>query len=187
MASRVKAFSEKRTNPARPYPDLRTWKAAVFSITVVVKPALHLRLLLLRAGDIQPKPGPACSDRGWSIRCDASPIVRSSCQRLFHTTCRRLTQSQNGIQSFVCILCAGGVTALPPTTTVTSSSARYHADVYSDTQRINSTSIPSCVNGVPTSHAGSTLASPLMWLTPSGCVPHAVQPLPPSLPLPNPP
>ena len=54
MASRVKAFSEKRTNPARPYPDLRTWKAAVFSITVVVKPALHLRLLLLRAGTFSP-------------------------------------------------------------------------------------------------------------------------------------
>ena len=38
-----------------------TWKAALFSVTGVVDPALHIRELLLRAGHIRLNPGPTCS------------------------------------------------------------------------------------------------------------------------------
>ena len=122
MASGVKAFSGKPTNADRPYQELRTWKAEVLSFNGVVVPAIHLRLLLIWARDIELNPGPTCSDCSKSIRCDAIHNVWSTCQRHFHRTYSRLTRSQNGIQGIVCFFCSGGAAALPPTTTVTSTS-----------------------------------------------------------------
>ena len=124
VASHAKAFSRRPTNPAQPYPELRTWKAAVFSVTGIVNPGLNLRLLLLGAGDIELNLGPTCSGCCKSIRCDTTPIVCSTCQRHFHRTCSRLTLSQNGIQVF--FFCSGGAAALPSTATVTSNSVLPH-------------------------------------------------------------
>ena len=116
------AFYRRPTNPARPYPELHTRKATVFSITGVVEPALHLWLLLLRAWDIKVNPGHTCSGCNKSIRCDATPIVCLICQQHFRRTCSHLTWSQNGIRGFVCLFCSGGAAALHSTANVTSSS-----------------------------------------------------------------
>ena len=107
VASLVKALFGRQTIAASPYPELRTWKAADLSVIWVVRPALHLRLLLLRDGDIGLNPGPTCSVRSKSIRCDTTPIHCSSCQRHIHRNCCRFTQSQRGIQGFVSFLCFG--------------------------------------------------------------------------------
>ena len=93
-----------------------------FSVTGVVCHALHLRLLLLLARDMEVNPGPTCSGFSKSIRCDTTPIVSSTFQWHFHRTCSRLTRSQNGIHGFVCFFCSGGAAALPSTATVTSTS-----------------------------------------------------------------
>ena len=53
VASRDKAFPRRPTYQARPFPELRTWKTKVFSVTGILRPPLHIRLLLLQAGDIK--------------------------------------------------------------------------------------------------------------------------------------
>ena len=110
------------TNPARPYSELRTWKAEVFSVTGFIDHALHLRLLLLWTGDIELSPGPTCSGCSKSMRSDITPIICLTCQRHFHRTCSRLTRSQKDIQGFVCFFCSGCAAVLPSTATVTSNS-----------------------------------------------------------------
>ena len=122
VASYVKAFSKRPKNPTRPCPELRTWREAVFSVTGVVSPALHLRLLLIRAGDIKLNPGSTCYGYSTSIRRDTTSIVCSTSQRHFHGTCSHLTGLQKGIQGFVCFSCSEGAAALPSMVTVTSNS-----------------------------------------------------------------
>ena len=156
-------ISGRLTNPAPPYPELHTRKAAVFSVAGVAKPILHLRLLLLLVGDFEPNPGPTSAGCYKSTRWDTSPIICSSCQRYFHRTSSHLTRLQKGIQGMSVCSVPGGVAALPPTMTVTS------------------TSIPSCV---PTTYTWSALASPVVWPTPPGCVLHAIYQLSSSLPNP---
>ena len=89
VASCVKAFSGRPTNPARWHPDLHTCFAAFVFFTGVVDPSLHLRLLLLRAGDIKLNLGTTCFGCNQLILCDSTPIVCSTCQRHFHRTCSR--------------------------------------------------------------------------------------------------
>ena len=119
IASRVKAFSRKPMNQARPYPDLHAWMAAVFSVTRVVGSAIH-HLQPLRAGYIELNPRPTCSGSSKSVCCDTTHIPCTTCQRHYHRTYCRLTRSQKGIQGFVCFFCSGDVAALPSTATVTS-------------------------------------------------------------------
>ena len=121
VVSCVKAFPGRRMNSARPYQEMRTWKAAVLSATGDVSPALHLWLLLLRAGYIERNPDPTCSGCNKSIRCDAIPIVCLNCQWHFHRTCRRLTRSQ-GCSRLCLLVQFWGCSCTPPTTTVTSTS-----------------------------------------------------------------
>ena len=121
VTSSFMAFSRRTTNIARPYPELRTWKAAVCFITGVENPA-QLLLLLIQGWDIELNFGPTCSGCSKSIRCDTKPIVCSTCQLHFHGTCSRLTQSQKGIQGFACFFCSGGAAAQPSTATVTCNS-----------------------------------------------------------------
>ena len=182
VVSRVKVLSGRQTNPTRPYPELRTWKAAVFSVAEAVSPALHLRLVSFGRG-IELNPRPPCCSYSMPIRCDATSIVCSTCQRHFHRTCSRLTQSQKGIQGFVCYFlfrkcCCTTFYNLrrPPPV-----QAHCHNDAYSATQRFDTASVPSCVNSVPTSHKGSALAYPVVRSTPPGCALYALYQLPPSL------
>ena len=56
-------------------------------------PSLHLRLLLLRVENNEPNPGLICSGCNKPMRCDASQIVCSSCQRHFHRTRSRIIRS----------------------------------------------------------------------------------------------
>ena len=178
MASCVKAFSRRPTNPARPYTELCTWTAAVFSITCVVNPTLHPRLLLLRAGDMELNPGPTCSCCSKSIRCNTTSIVCSTCQRHLYINYIRLIRSQKDIQGFVCFFCSGVLVhnLLRQPSAVT---AHCHDDDYSVTQRIDTDFIPLCVNSVPASHTGSVLAYPAVWPT-LLAVPNILYQLPPS-------
>ena len=57
-----------------------------FSTTGAAHPALHLRLLLLRAGDVEVKPEPVCSGCTGTIRVGSHPIICTQCQRLFHVS-----------------------------------------------------------------------------------------------------
>ena len=89
MAFRVKAISRRLTNPARPYPELRTWKAAVFFCHRGRRPCPTLPVTAPSGWELNP--GPTCTGCSMSMRCDATPIVCSTCQRHFHRTCSRLT------------------------------------------------------------------------------------------------
>ena len=122
VASRVKAFLERPTNPALPYSVLRTRKSAIIFWQLGWKSFRTPPLLLLRARDIDLKLGPTCSGCSKSIRCVTTSIVCWTCQRHFHVTCSSLTQLQKGIQGFFCFLSSGGAAAQPPTTTVISTS-----------------------------------------------------------------
>ena len=66
-------------------------------------PALLLRLLLLRAGDVEVNPGPVCSGCTGTIRVGSHPIICTKCQRLFHGYCNDLIRDQQkSPQGFVC-------------------------------------------------------------------------------------
>ena len=64
------------------------------STTGAANPALHLRLLLLRAGDVEVNPGPVCSGCNGTNRVGSHPIICTQCQRLFHGYCNDLTRDQ---------------------------------------------------------------------------------------------
>ena len=69
-------------------------------------PALHLRLLLLRAGDVEVNPGPVCSWCTGIIRVGSHPIICTQCQRLFHGHCNGLTRDQQKSPlGYVCGAC----------------------------------------------------------------------------------
>ena len=65
-----------------------------FSTAGAAHPALHLRLLLLRAGDVEVNPGPVCSGCTGTIRVGSHPIICTQCQRLFHGYCNGRTRDQ---------------------------------------------------------------------------------------------
>ena len=71
--------------------------------TAAAQPALHLRLLLLRAGDVEVNPGPVCSGCTGTIRVGSHPIICTQCQRLFHEYYNGLTRDrQKSPQGYVC-------------------------------------------------------------------------------------
>ena len=91
-----------------------------FSTTGAAHPALHLRLLLLRAGDVEVNPGPVCSGCTGTIRVGSHPIICTQCQRLFHGYCNGLTRDQQkSPQGYVCGACGStnGSTIQPSQTT----------------------------------------------------------------------
>ena len=161
MASRVMAFTGRPTNPARPYPEMSTWKAAVFHAIGDVNPAIHLRSILLRVRDIEPNPRLICSSCDKSMRCDVTPIICSSCQRHYHIICCRLTRTQNGIQVFDCLFYSGGAASIPPTTTFTGTSVLPRRCLLCPT-KIQFDICPIMFQQGPTSHTWSALASPDM-------------------------
>ena len=77
-----------------------------FSTTEAAHPTLHLRLLLLRMGDIKVNPGPVCSGCTGTFRVGSHPIICTQCQRLFHRYCNGLTRDQQkSPQGYVCGAC----------------------------------------------------------------------------------
>ena len=77
-----------------------------FLTTGAAQPALHLRLLFLRAGDVEVNPGPVCSGCTGTIRVGSHPIICTKCQRLFHEYCNGLTRDrQKSPQGYVCGAC----------------------------------------------------------------------------------
>ena len=77
-----------------------------FSTTGAAQPVLLLRLLLLRAGDVEVNPGPVCSGCTGTIRVGSHPIICTQCQRLFHEYCNGLTRDrQKSPQGYVCGAC----------------------------------------------------------------------------------
>ena len=84
-----------------------------FSIAEGAHPALHLRSLLLRAGDIEVNPGPVCRGCTKTIRRDITPITCSSCSQPYHRTCSGLTRNKKSTQGFICRPCAVLATATP--------------------------------------------------------------------------
>ena len=87
-----------------------------FSIAEGAHPALHLRSLLLRAGDVEVNPGSVCRRCTKTIRRDITPITCSSCSQPYHRTCSGLTRNKKRTQGFICRPCAGLATS---TTTIT--------------------------------------------------------------------
>ena len=65
-----------------------------FLTTGAAHPALHLRILLLMAGDVEVNPGTVCSGCIGTIRVGSHPIICTKCQRLFHGYCNGLTRDQ---------------------------------------------------------------------------------------------
>ena len=77
-----------------------------FLTTRAAQPALHVRLLLLRAGDVEVNPGPVYSGCTGTIRVGSHPIICTQCQRLFHDYFNGLTRDrQKSPQSYVCGAC----------------------------------------------------------------------------------
>ena len=87
-----------------------------FFISRRCTPALHLRSLLLRAGDVEVNPGPVCRGCTETIRRDITPITCSSCSQSYHKTCSGLTRNKKSTQGFICRPCAGLATAPPKIT-----------------------------------------------------------------------
>ena len=77
-----------------------------FSTTGAAHPALHLRLLLLRAGDVEVNSGHVCSWCQGTIRVGSHPIICTQCQRLFHGYYKGLSRDQQmSSQGYVCGAC----------------------------------------------------------------------------------
>ena len=89
-----------------------------FSIAEGAHPALHLRSLLLRAGDVEVNPGPVCRGCTKTIRRDITPIICSSCSQPYHKSCSGLTRNKKSTQGFICRPCAGLATSTPTITQV---------------------------------------------------------------------
>ena len=77
-----------------------------FLTTGAAQPALHLRLILLRAGDVEVNPASVCSGCTDTILVGSHPIICTQCQRLFHEYCNGLTlDRQKSPQGYVCGTC----------------------------------------------------------------------------------
>ena len=111
------AFGRKSSNPAQ-HTQLALWEAhnPPFRRQKLPKPTLHLRLLLLTAGDVGVNPGPVCSGCTCTTRVGSHPIICTQCQRLFHGYFNSLTRDQQkSPQCYVCSACGStnGSTILP--------------------------------------------------------------------------
>ena len=74
-----------------------------FLTTGAAQPALHIRLLLIMAGDVEVNPGPVCSGCTGIISVGSHPIICTQCQRLFHEYCYGLMRGrQKSPQGYVC-------------------------------------------------------------------------------------
>ena len=78
-----------------------------FSIAEGAHPALYLRSLLLRAGDVEVNPGPVGRGCTRTIRREITTITCSSCSQPYHGTCSGLTRNKKRTQGFICRPCAG--------------------------------------------------------------------------------
>ena len=70
-----------------------------FSIAEGAHPALYLRSLLLRAGDVEVNPGPVYRGCTKTIRRDITPITCSSCSQPYHRTCSGLTRNKRELKA----------------------------------------------------------------------------------------
>ena len=95
-----------------------------FSLAEDAHPALHLRSLLLKAGDVEVNPGPVCRKCTKTIRRDITPISCSSCSQPYHRTYSGLTRNKKSTQGFICRPCAGLATATPSITQVMETNKR---------------------------------------------------------------
>ena len=84
-----------------------------FPTTGAAQPALHLRLLRLRTGDVAVNPGPICSGCTGTIRGGSHLIICTQCQRLFHGYCNGLTQDQQRVPRATCAALAAARMAPP--------------------------------------------------------------------------
>ena len=79
-----------------------------FSTNGVANPALHLRILLHWAGDVEVNRGPECSGCTGTISVESHPIICTQCQRLFHGYCYGLTRDQQKSPLvYACGVCGG--------------------------------------------------------------------------------
>ena len=82
----------------------------IFSHPGAARPALHLRVLLLRAGDVESNPGPRCSRCDMMINLNSTSSQSPSSLPQIQNRYTRLTRArQMSPQSFVCINCENGV------------------------------------------------------------------------------
>ena len=91
---------------------------SLFSIAEDAHPILHLRSLILRAGDVEVNPRPVCRGCTETISRDITPITCSSCSQPYHRTCSDLTRNKKRTQGSICRPCAGLATATPTITQV---------------------------------------------------------------------
>ena len=117
----------RHSNPTNPSTKLRCGRRKLqtpsiptspLSIAEGAHPALHLRSLLLRAGDVEVNPGPVCRVCTKTIRRDITPITCSSCNQPYHRTYSGLTRNKKSTQGFICKPCAGLATSTPTITQV---------------------------------------------------------------------
>ena len=102
-----------------------------FSTTGASHPVQNLRLLLLRAGDVEVNPGPVCTA---TFRVGSHPIISTQCQSLFHGYCNGLTRDQHkSPQGYVCGACGStnGSTIQPSQITSTATATLVSAFVLS--------------------------------------------------------
>ena len=94
--------------PNQPIDQAVLWKAQTtnplhshlpFSIAEGAHPALYLRSLLLRAGDVEVNPGPVYRGCTKTIRRDITPITCSSCSQPYHRTCSGLTRKKRELKA----------------------------------------------------------------------------------------
>ena len=132
-------FTGRPTNPARPYLELRTWKAAIFTVTGVMNPALHLLLLLLRAEDVEYNPGII------SYGCNKPVLVTShplSANFASGTSKEPVVTSPNRKWAFIALSASSVPGVMLHCHLPSSILAYYLAEVFSATQGFDSASVP---------------------------------------------
>ena len=93
VASSVKAFCERPTNPTRLCLEIRPWKATVFFSHQCCRPCLAPPLTVPLGRGHRTQPRTTSFDRNKSMPRDVTPIICSTCLRHFHRTRSRLTRS----------------------------------------------------------------------------------------------
>ena len=69
----------------------------------------HLRILLIRAGDVETNPGPRCLECGGVIRKNNKPVRCEECEGDTHAGCTGLTRRKllKGVEGYRCGACRG--------------------------------------------------------------------------------